>query len=333
MLNIAREEKVPVEEAMARLRASPSSIDSFSPSRLFFGRELRNPLLPAISDGQDEELLGKQRQITKDEERVKRNTKVGKSLQRYVPKVGDLVLLQNQRTKRWDCPATVHLVRPGSRSAYVVAEDDGQMYLQSHIYLQLRQAEESANDAVLDPESDTVSTDTDDPALSHQTLAQASLACTQAVGNISIVRSNQRKLLPKNLAAQLALSCTEEVGQSSSEQPRGKRSGFFSPVNTLTAGATRETSPAEVIPQKLASLLIVVAGNQHLHMHSACPPTERMTMPSLKAILITLAMLVALALATGSESSSSPAPILRRWRWWSRAHICTKAQSYSTLAT
>ena len=88
MLDIAREEKVPVEEGMARLRASPSSIDGFSPSHLFFGRELRNPLLPAFSDRQDEELLGKQRQITKDEERVKRNTKVGKSLQRYVPKVG-----------------------------------------------------------------------------------------------------------------------------------------------------------------------------------------------------------------------------------------------------
>ena len=108
MLNIAREEKVLVEEAMARLRASPSSIDGFSPSRLFFGRELRNPLLPAISDGQDEELLMKQRQITKDEERIKRNTKVGKSLQRYVAKVGDLVLLQNQRTKRWDCPYHGH---------------------------------------------------------------------------------------------------------------------------------------------------------------------------------------------------------------------------------
>ena len=166
MFDIAREEKVPVEEAMARLRASPSSIDGFSPSRLFFGRELRNPLFPAISDGQDEELLGKQRQITKDEERVKRNTKVGKSLQRYVPKVGDLVLLQNQRTKRWDCPATVHLVHPSSRSAYVVAEDDGQMYLRSHIYLRFRQAEDSANDAVPDPESDTVSSDTDDPASS-----------------------------------------------------------------------------------------------------------------------------------------------------------------------
>ena len=54
ILDIAKEEKIPVEEAMARLRASPSSIDGFSPSRLYFVRELRNPLLPAIPDGQEE---------------------------------------------------------------------------------------------------------------------------------------------------------------------------------------------------------------------------------------------------------------------------------------
>ena len=59
--------------------------------------------------------------------------------------------------------------------------------------MRLRQGEESASDAVPDPESDTVSTDTDDPALSQQTLAQVTLAHTQAVGNISIVRSDHKK--------------------------------------------------------------------------------------------------------------------------------------------
>ena len=83
-------------------------------------------------------------------------------------------------------------------------------------------------------------------------------------------------------------------------QPRGRRSGFFSPANTLTAGVTRETSPAEVTPQRLAYTLIVVAGNQHLHTLSACPPTERMMMPGMKVILISLATLVALALATAA---------------------------------
>ena len=112
---------------------------------------------------------------------MKRNTKVGKSLQRYVPKVGDLMYLQNQRTKRWDCAATVQLMRPGSRSAYVVAEDDNQLYLRSHIYMRPRNgtSEESASDADPDPESDTVSSDSDEPALSQQTLAQFMLARPQ----------------------------------------------------------------------------------------------------------------------------------------------------------
>ena len=135
MLDISKEQKIPVEESRARLLSSPSSIDGFSPSRLYFGRELRNPQLPSIPDGHEEELLGKQCQVTKDDDRIKRNSKVGKSLPRYEPKVGDLVLLQNQCTKCWDVPAMVHLVRPGNRSAYVVAKDDGTMYLHSHTFL------------------------------------------------------------------------------------------------------------------------------------------------------------------------------------------------------
>ena len=129
---------MPVEVALARLRASPSSIDSYSPSRLFFGRELRNPELLVIDDGLKEDLLGKQRQLTKEDGRDKRNASVAKNQQRYTPKVGDLVYLQNQRTKRWDCPATVQLVRPGARSAYVVTEDTDQLYLHSHVYMRPR---------------------------------------------------------------------------------------------------------------------------------------------------------------------------------------------------
>ena len=70
-----------------------------------------------------------------------------------------------------------------------------------------------------------VSMDTDDPALSQQTLAQVMLACTQAVGNISIIRSDhKRKQLPKNLSsAQLALSHSEEVGQSRTEKLARKK--------------------------------------------------------------------------------------------------------------
>ena len=270
MLDIAKEEKIPVEEAMARLRASQSSIDGFSPSRLFFGRELRNPLLPAISDGQEEQLLGKQRQITKDEERIKRNSKVGKSLPRYVPKVGDLVLLQNQRTKRWDCPATVHLVCPGNRSAYVVAEDDGQMYLRSHTFLRLRQPEDSAVDTVPDPDSDTVSPTSDDPAPG----SQASITRTQAVVNNSIVQPSQGKLPPRNLMAQLALSCTEELGQSSSEEAPRKKVRFFLPCEHGDSTSDKRDVTCEGYPTE-AGLKFDCCCRKTTSAHAFCLPTNR----------------------------------------------------------
>ena len=69
MLDIAKEEKVLVELALTRLRSCPSSIDGFSPSCLFFGKVLRNPELPAIDNSLEEQLLGKQQQIIKEEER------------------------------------------------------------------------------------------------------------------------------------------------------------------------------------------------------------------------------------------------------------------------
>ena len=138
---------------------------------------------------------------------------------------------------------TVHrwysLCCPGSRSAYVVAEDDNQMYLRSHVYMRPRnETEESASDADPDPESDTVSSDSDEPALSQQTLAQVMLARPQEVGNISmaasIVRSDHKRKLPKNLSsAQSALSDTEEGGQSRPERCEKKKVQFFLPCEHI----------------------------------------------------------------------------------------------------
>ena len=273
MLDIGREEKVPVEEAMARFRASPSQSMVSAPRGCSLGES------SGIHSSQPSP-TGRMRNSSESNARSPRTRRESRgtprwrmSLQRYVPKVGDLVLLQNQRTKRWDCPATVHLVRPGSRSAYVVAEDDGQMYLQSHIYLRLRQAEESANDAVPDPESDTVSNDTDDPALSHQTLAQASLARTQAVGNISIVRSNQRKLPPKNLMAQLTLSCTEEVGQSSTEAAPRKKVRFFLPCEHTDSRSNKRDVTCGGYPTE-ASLPFDCCCRKSTSAHAFCLPTN-----------------------------------------------------------
>ena len=265
MLDISKEQKIPVEESRARLLSSPSSIDGFSPSRLYFGRELRNPQLPSIPDGQEEELLGKQRQVTKDDDRIKRNSKVGKSLPRYEPKVGDLVLLQNQRTKRWDVPATVHLVRPGNRSAYVVAEDDGTMYLRSHTFLRLRQ--DPAIDAATSADPGSVSSTSDDTAPGPVTRSRA-------VANTSIVRHSYGKPPPRNLIAQLALSCTEEPGQSTSEKAPRKKVRFF-----LDCEHTDSTSDKRDVTCKgystKAGLLFDCCCRQSTSSHAYCLPTNR----------------------------------------------------------
>ena len=84
-----------------------TDIDGVSPSRIFYQRELRNPELPFLDDSINEEMLGKERQVRKEEARVKRNSKVSKFLERYSPAVGDLVFLQDQKSHRWDIPATV----------------------------------------------------------------------------------------------------------------------------------------------------------------------------------------------------------------------------------
>ena len=234
MLDIAKEEKVPVEEALAALRSCPSSVDSFSPSRLFYGRELRNPELPAINDGLEEELLGKQRQITKEDSRLKHNSQVSKTVQCYTLQVGDLVYLQNQRTKQWDCPATVQLVRPGGRSAYVLLRTPDQLYLHSHVYMRPRSgvSEDSAVDAAQDVESGPVSTGGADPVMTQQSLSQVVVTRPQVVGDLSmapsIMRSDHKGKQSRSLSLfQLALAGGEQGGQSAARRRSKKSVKFF----------------------------------------------------------------------------------------------------------
>ena len=289
MLDISKEQKIPVEESRARLLASPSSIEGFSPSRLYFGRELRNPQLPAIPDGQEEELLGKQRQVTKDDDRIKRNSKVGKSLPRYVPKVGDLVLLQNQHTKRWDVPATVHLVRPGNRSAYVVAEDDGTMYLRSHTFLRLRQPVDSA---MTQPRVLTQGQSA--PPLMTQ--PRGPVTRSRAVANTSIVRHSYGKLPPRNLMAQLALSCTEEPGQSSSEEAPRKKVRFYLQCEHTDSTSDKRDVTCKGYPTEAGLRFDCCCRHTHPPTPFASQPTEK-TMSRIKIILISQTSLVALAMA------------------------------------
>ena len=155
-----------------------------------------------------------------------------------------MIYLQNQRTKRWDCPATVHLVRPGSRSAYVVAEDTDQLYLHSHVYMWLRNrtSEESANDTDKDVESGPVNTMVADTALTQQSISQVKHSRYQCVRKSSmassIIRSDHRKL-PRilslhQLSDQLSLPDHLQRGQSAAGGEGQSRSGFSSHVSTVT---------------------------------------------------------------------------------------------------
>ena len=140
-----------MDEALAALRSSPSTIDGVSPSRIFHIRVLKNPELPSISDRLDVELLSKERQVRKEEARVKRNTKVSKYLERYAPVAGDLVFLQDRKSLKWDIPATVQQVRESGRSTYCLTEN-GDVFLQSHRFIRKRPGVESV-DAIQDPDT------------------------------------------------------------------------------------------------------------------------------------------------------------------------------------
>ena len=194
MLNTAKEDKIPVEEALAALRSCPSSVDGFSLARIFYRRDLHNPELPDINDGQDEELLGRERQVKKEEARLKRNSKVSKTLQRYTPKVGDLVYLQDTKSLRWDIPATIQLVRPGGRYAYCLTEDDT-LYLHSNVHIRLRtigaeciDAQPSPDRALTEQPASTEGADLDtETEESLQSAMQASVSCGWSMKKPSIM--------------------------------------------------------------------------------------------------------------------------------------------------
>ena len=239
-LDLAKEEGIPVEEALSALRSCPSSVDGFSPARLFYCRDLRHPELPAINDGLDEELLGKERQARKEESRQKRNSQVSKSIQRYTPKVGDLVFLQDRRTNRWDIPGTVQLVHPGGRSAYVLTEDSDSLYLRSHVFMRPRtvpttDAVPGVDQALTQPSVSTNEADTATNEGSQHSLMKTVMTCSGAVPNSSMMRSDDRK--PGGLSLyQLALDGDTEQpqptvqGQSQVRRSRSQDGLFLPPM-------------------------------------------------------------------------------------------------------
>ena len=168
-------------------------MDGVSPARLFYGPDLCHPELPAINDGLDEELLGKERQARKEESRQKRNTQVRRSVTRYTPKVGDLVFLQDRRSLLWDIKATMQLVHPGGRSAYVLTEDSDSLYLCSHVYMRPRADPVIDADLEADPAltQQSVSANDADAAANeagHHSIMKTVMTCIDTVFNSSMIR-------------------------------------------------------------------------------------------------------------------------------------------------
>ena len=116
----------------------------------------------------------------------------------------------------------------------------------------------------------------------------------------SIVRSDHKRKLPKNLSsAQAALSDTEEGGQSRPERCKKKKVQFFLPCEHVKSRSDKRDIICEGYSTESGIPLIAVAGNKRPHTHFAYLQPQMTMKLSLKAVLITMATLVVLGLATG----------------------------------
>ena len=63
------------EEALFCLQNAPRSAEGMSPSHLFYGRIIRNPLLPELADSCDESAAGGAVQIEREKKRKNENNR------------------------------------------------------------------------------------------------------------------------------------------------------------------------------------------------------------------------------------------------------------------
>jgi len=102
-------------KAISAFRAAPRA-DGVSPNQLFFGRNLRNPALPALPQHLDFDQALLRRQEAKEHD-VQAYDEHARDLP--VLSVGDEVSIQNRSTLRWDTPGKVVAIRDNKRS-YIV---------------------------------------------------------------------------------------------------------------------------------------------------------------------------------------------------------------------
>ena len=115
--------------------------------RLFHGRRVRNPHLPQLADGIDEQEGGAVIQANKQQKKRKRNE--DKKKLDTVPlelKEGMEVLLQGIKTKLWNIEGVVKQVRPGGHSAFIYIPSKDKTYLMNRRFMKLNIALEYEDD-------------------------------------------------------------------------------------------------------------------------------------------------------------------------------------------
>ena len=120
--------------ALLEWRNTPRAADGKSPAQMFFGARQRT-LVPCLPSAYD-------RISDPDSPRPKRKSKIQREFEPF--QVGDWVLLQSQKSKRWDTRVEIIESRPTERS-YLVRDEDGATKLRNRRYL--RKSPVAANSA------------------------------------------------------------------------------------------------------------------------------------------------------------------------------------------
>ena len=126
----ARMEGCSQEEALFMMQATPRAPGSLSPMRLFHGREVRIPQLPALSDLRDKAACASTLNQNKLDKKTWENLKVEQfDTSPMDLKIGLEVAMMNPKSNLWDIKGTVVNIQPGGRSCYVKTATSNRTYL------------------------------------------------------------------------------------------------------------------------------------------------------------------------------------------------------------
>ena len=126
----AKRAKEPVDLALAELRLCPMIGCKASPAEIFFKREMRGELPSLKRD------IGLKESVREREERRKKYAEKtgGKKRKSKNFNIGDKVMIQNEKNKRWEKKGKISKVRNRGRSYYITTKD-GSEYLRNKRFL------------------------------------------------------------------------------------------------------------------------------------------------------------------------------------------------------